>query len=58
MTPGMRRLIHAEADTVEIRNQAVRENMLPLRLAGARKVGAGTTSIEEVLRVTPPASGA
>ena len=58
MSAGLRKLIHAEADTVEIRNQAVRENMLPLRLGGARKIAAASTSVEEVLRVTPPASGA
>jgi len=31
--------------------------MRPLRLAGAQKVAAGETTMEEVIRVTPPADG-
>lgn len=43
-------------DTVavrDLRRAGVKGGMTPLRLAGARKVAAGVTTIEEVLRVTP-----
>ena len=37
----------------ELRRQAYKEGMMSLRLSGAQKVAAGTTTIEEILRVTP-----
>ena len=37
----------------ELKTQAYREGLLPLRLAGAQKVAQGLTTIEEVLRVVP-----
>ncbi|MDZ7748771.1 MAG: GspE/PulE family protein [Halofilum sp. (in: g-proteobacteria)] len=58
MTPEVRRLVGPECDTAQIRRQAFREHMRPLRLAGARKIANGETTIEEVIRVTPPADGA
>ena len=58
MTPGIRRLVGPECDTARVRHQAFREHMRPLRLAGARKIASGETTIEEVMRVTPPADGA
>jgi general secretion pathway protein E len=39
--------------TRDIRRAAIADGMTPLRLAGAEKVAAGETTIEEVLRVTP-----
>ncbi len=54
VTPGLRRLIHASSDSAQLRHQAFREGMKSLRLSGARKVAAGTTTAEEVLKVAPP----
>jgi len=53
ITPALRRLIRPECDIATIRNQALKDGMQPLRLAGARKVAEGLTTIEEVLAVTP-----
>ncbi|MFN3986024.1 MAG: GspE/PulE family protein [Rhodocyclaceae bacterium] len=56
MTPTLRALVNATADVQPLREQAVREGMHPLRLAGARQVGAGLTTLEEIARNTPPAA--
>jgi general secretion pathway protein E len=37
----------------ELRQCGMREGMRTLRLAGAKKIAAGYTTPEEVLRVTP-----
>ncbi len=42
-----------KADLPELRKQAYKEGMMSLRLSGAQKVAAGTTTVEEILRVTP-----
>jgi len=57
LTRPIRELVGPATDTDAIRRQAFREHMRPLRLAGARQVAAGATTVEEVLRVTPPAQG-
>jgi general secretion pathway protein E len=57
MTQGQRPLITAETDTTLIREQAYRDGMKPLRIAGAQKVAAGMTTVDEVLKVAPPISG-
>jgi len=54
MTPGLRKLIHADGDLAVLREQALRDGMKPLRASGALKVAAGLTTIEEVLKVAPP----
>jgi general secretion pathway protein E len=41
-----------EVDLSTLKDIALKEGMQTLRLSGARKVAAGTTSVEEVLRVT------
>ncbi len=46
-------LIGANATLNQLREQARKEKIEPLRIAGARKVLAGTTTLEEVLRVVP-----
>ena len=56
VSPTVRSLIRPDADLVQIRNQGVKEGMYPLQIAGALKVGAGQTSIEEVFRVAGPVS--
>ncbi len=53
MTPELRRLVGPNTDTGDIRRQAFRDNMQPMRLAAARKIANGETTIEEVMRVTP-----
>lgn len=52
-TQGVRKLIVDNCDLQALRLQAYREGAQTLRLSGARKVAAGVTTIEEVLRVTP-----
>ena len=56
LTPEIRKLITPNADVARIRETAFREGMKPLRISGAMKVAAGTTTLEEVTRVAPPAS--
>ncbi|HEX8964060.1 MAG TPA: GspE/PulE family protein [Rhodocyclaceae bacterium] len=57
MSPEVRRNVTAHADLARLKEVALREGMQPLRIAGARKIGAGLTTIEEVLKVAPPAQG-
>ena len=45
--------ISANASLDELRSQAKKEGVEPLRIAGARKVMEGVTTLEEVLRVVP-----
>jgi len=47
--------VAAGADLVKIRELAFKENMKALRISGAMKVAAGLTTIDEVLKVAPPA---
>ncbi len=49
----MKTLISSHADLNQIREQAKKEGVEPLRIAGARKVLEGVTTLEEVLRVVP-----
>ena len=55
MSDALREAVDERPDLARIRRRAMREGMKPLRLAGAMKVAAGTTTIEEVLRNAPPA---
>ena len=55
MTPALRGLVTADADTLKIRDQAFRDGMKPLRIGGAMKVAQGMTTMEEVMKVAPPA---
>ncbi len=54
MSPEIRRIVTAECNLDELRKQAYREGMKPLRISGAMKVAQGLTTIQEVLSVTPP----
>ncbi|CAL94918.1 GspE/PulE family protein [Azoarcus olearius] len=58
MTPTLRRMVQPGMDIAPFREQAVREGMQPLRLAGARHIAAGITTAEEIARCTPPANEA
>ena len=49
----MKRTIGDGATLNQIKQQAYREGLLPLRLAGARRVAEGQTTLEEVMRVVP-----
>ncbi|MCB1683600.1 MAG: Flp pilus assembly complex ATPase component TadA, partial [Pseudomonadales bacterium] len=46
-------LVQTETDIEGLRKVAMKEGMRTLRLSGAQKVGAGLTTISEVLRVAP-----
>ena len=53
MTDASRAAIHPGLDATQLRKQAMRDGMRPLRLAGAMKVAEGLTTMEEVMRSTP-----
>jgi general secretion pathway protein E len=55
MTPELRKLITPETNIAALREQANREGMKPLRISGALKVAAGLTTLDEVLKSSPPA---
>ena len=48
-----RRAVHPAQDMTNLRRQAVKDGMRPLRLAGMMKVAEGQTTVDEVLRATP-----
>jgi general secretion pathway protein E len=52
----LRKLITDQTDVAALREQATREGMKPLRISGALKVAAGVTTLEEVVKVAPPAN--
>ncbi len=53
MTEKVGELISQDCDVEALRRQALKEGMRTLRLSGAQKVGAGLTTVSEVLRVSP-----
>ena len=53
-TGAMKMLVGKSADLAALREQAFKDGMKPLRISGAMKVGAGLTTIDEVLKVAPP----
>ena len=56
MSSEVRKRITEQTDLAALREQALREGMKTLRISGAKKVAAGLTTIEEVLKVTPSPS--
>ena len=58
MSPEVKRLAGSGAELAKLREQAMREGMKPLRIAGAKKVAAGLTTISEIIKVAPPMFGA
>jgi general secretion pathway protein E len=54
MTHEVKLLVNAHTDLAALRERAMKGGMQPLRIAGARKVAAGLTTIAEVLKVAPP----
>ena len=53
-TGKVRKMVNASCDISELRQQTLKDGLIPLRLSGASKVASGLTTIEEVLRVAPP----
>ncbi len=51
MTPALRQLVKPDADVSKIRALAIKEGMFPLHVAGAKKICAGLTTMDEVFRV-------
>ena len=49
----LKQLLSSDASLDQLRQQSKKEGVEPLRIAGARKVMAGVTTLDEVLRVVP-----
>jgi general secretion pathway protein E len=56
MTPDVKRHITTSTDATLVREAAFKEGMKPLRVSGALKIAQGVTTLDEVMRVVPPAS--
>ncbi|MCL2344520.1 MAG: GspE/PulE family protein [Desulfobulbus sp.] len=54
----VRKLITPQMDVARLRDQCYREGMRPLRISGAMKAAQGVTSLEEIIKVAPPADEA
>ena len=52
MSPALRRMVLTGASTTELRDQAVSEGMLTLRMDGMKKLERGITTLEEVVKET------
>jgi general secretion pathway protein E len=52
-TSAIKTLVSEKADIEALREQAFKEGMKPLRISGAMKVGAGITTVDEVLKAAP-----
>jgi general secretion pathway protein E len=57
MSPSLHRLITTETDLEALTDQAYKDGMKPLRISGAAKIAAGLTTVDEVMKVAPPATG-
>ncbi len=53
MSNEIKRILNDNASLNDVKKQAYRDGLLPLRLAGAQKIAQGLTTMEEVLRVVP-----
>ena len=53
-TATIKTLVQEKAEIAALREQGFKEGMKPLRISGAMKVGAGLTTVDEVLKVAPP----
>ena len=53
ITESLSEMIRPETPTLTLRRHALEHGMQPLRTAGALKVAAGSTTLEEVLSVSP-----
>ena len=55
MSPTLKKFVTRDVDLGKLKVEAFKEGLIPLRINGAEKVAAGITTIEEVLKVAPPA---
>jgi general secretion pathway protein E len=53
-TSAIKTLVAERAEIAAMREQGFKEGMKPLRISGAMKIGAGLTTVEEILKVAPP----
>lgn len=53
MTPGVKQMIKPDVNLEDLRLQAYKEGMRPMRVSGLHKVAHGMTTYEEILKVTP-----
>ncbi|MFT4729731.1 MAG: general secretion pathway protein E [Granulosicoccus sp.] len=53
MTPGVKNLIRPDVPIENLRRQAYKDGMRPMRVSGLAKVSQGKTSFEEIMKVTP-----
>ncbi len=53
MSGELKKLVAADAKLDDIKHQAYTDGVRPLRIEGARRIGEGITTLEEVLRVVP-----
>ena len=53
MTPGVKEMITPSVHLEDLRRQAYKEGMRPMRVSGLHKVAQGKTTYEEILKVTP-----
>ncbi|OUY06964.1 GspE/PulE family protein [Acinetobacter populi] len=53
LSHDLKRLVGKNASLDQIRQHAYQEGLQPLRLAGAKRIAEGVTSLEEVMRVVP-----
>ena len=58
LTPELRRMILRGASVAELRDQAVSDGMLTLRMDGIVKIEQGVTTLEEVVKETAGMSSA
>ena len=52
VTPALQQMILAGASTYDLSRQALTEGMVTLRRSGLRKIAAGVTTVEEIVRET------
>jgi general secretion pathway protein E len=57
MNQTLRDHVVESTDLDALRETAFKEGMKPLRIAGALKIAAGLTTIDEIMKVAPPPSG-
>ncbi len=53
LSSGVKEIIQPDVHLENLREQAFKDGMRPLRISGLAKVAQGQTSIEEILKVTP-----
>jgi general secretion pathway protein E len=58
LSESLKEKVTSDCNIIDMRRQAMKEGMRTLRLSGAQKIAAGLTTLEEVLRVAPPAEKA